>query len=211
MIKVLPSGAPNRQEYKRVSPRTSIPMRFLMRMVPESLESAEFLKVVKSIANDLGVVVRNPKWCSYGALEVDLFSRSKGDVELLSSALEPLGTVEFLKDLGEVSPHRSFRQTVEDARDLFNSERYWESHEVLEGLWRVLTGDEKKYIQGVILVCAAFVHHQKGEEGVALGVLRRAEKQISLKNVEHLGIDSKALQEEVGRILKTSVFKPFHI
>jgi uncharacterized protein len=186
-------------------------MRFLMRMVPESLESAEFLKVVKSIANDLGVVVRNPKWSSYGALEVDLFSRSKGDVELLSSALEPLGTVEFLKDLGEASPHRSFRQTVEDARDLFNSERYWESHEVLEGLWRVLTGDEKKYIQGVILVCAAFVHHQKGEEGVALGVLRRAEKQISLKNVEQIGIDSKALQEEVGRILKTSVFKPFHI
>ena len=163
------------------------------------------------MASDLGVSVRNPKWTSYGALEVDLFPRSKGDVELLMSVLEPLGKIEFIKDLGESPPHRSMKETVSDAKFLFNSERYWESHEVLEGLWRVLTGNEKKYIQGVILVCAAFVHHQKGEDEVALGVLKRAEKQIRGSEGDHFGIDSGQLSANVERTLNTSKFDLFEI
>jgi hypothetical protein len=182
-----------------------------MRILPQDPGGPRFLTTARTIAADLGVDVRNPKWTSYGALEVDLFPRSKGDVELFLSALEPLGKLEFVKDLGEAPPHRSVKETVSDATSLFNSERYWESHEVLEGLWRVLTGRDKKYIQGVILVCAAFVHHQKGEDDVALGVLRRAEKLLHESGSEHFGIDPDHLSTEIERILKTTKIDTFEI
>ena len=41
-------------------------------------------------------------------------------------------------------PRRSFPQKeVDEARRLFNEHRFWEVHEVLEGLWKELSGSEK--------------------------------------------------------------------
>jgi hypothetical protein len=169
-------------------------MRFLLRIVPPRGENAEFLAIVRSVASNLGVQARNPKWTSYGALEIDLFARSKGDFELCLSALEPLGRIEYFKDLNEAPPYRSIDEAVAEARRLFNSERYWESHEVLEGVWRTLEGEERLFVQGIILVCASFVHHQKREEKVALGVLRRAQKQLQYGRKDYHGIRVESFQ-----------------
>jgi hypothetical protein len=157
---------------------------------------------VKSVAKGLGVQVRNPKWTSYGALEIDLFARSRNDVELSLAALEPLGRIEFAKDLGGAPPYRSKENAVGEARTLFNGERYWESHEVLEGVWRTVEGDEKRYLQGVILVCAAFVHHQKGEGEVAFGMLKRAERQLHFGPVTYYGISTRDLIDSVVRAIE---------
>ena len=56
--------------------------------------------------------------------------------------------------------------------NLFNEERFWESHEVLESIWRVSEGSEKEALHSLILIAAAFVHFQKGE-------MDRAEKYIA--------------------------------
>ncbi len=61
-------------------------------------------------------------------------------------------------------------ESIEYARELFNAERYWEAHEVLEGIWKESNGDEKEVIQGIILLAAAFVHLQRGEEDVAYSI-----------------------------------------
>ena len=65
---------------------------------------------------------------------------------------------------------------------LFNEERFWEVHEVVEGEWKKAEGEEKEILQGIILYAAAYVHHQKNEKETALRMLRRA--------VEKLGVSS---------------------
>ncbi|MDV3243835.1 MAG: DUF309 domain-containing protein [Nitrososphaerales archaeon] len=181
-----------------------------MRLKPAA-EDPAFLGTVRSVAGAVMVEVRNPKWTSYGALEVDVFANSPNDFALFLAAVEPLATVEFSRNLHETPPSMTKEALVEEARAYFNSERYWESHENLEAVWRNLAGEEKRFVQGVILVCAAFVHHQKREEAVALGVLRRAAEQLSYGEENYYGIDVARLQSEVGRILALGRFQVFRL
>ncbi len=182
-----------------------------MRVKGAYRERGVFLNSVRSIAGELGSQVRNPKWTSYGALEVDVFPPSASDFEILLAALQPLGPVEFYRDLGKAPPHRTRRETFSEARSLFNAERYWECHEVLEEAWRNMQGDEKSFTQGVILLCAAFVHHQKGEETVALGVLARAVKQLSFPGGSLEGFDAEKLRGRSESIMSDGKFVPFEI
>jgi hypothetical protein len=52
---------------------------------------------------------------------------------------------------------------AEDALGLFNSGKYWEAHEALEGIWRPLDdGAEALVIQGLIQAAAALLHQARG-------------------------------------------------
>ncbi|MBI3859837.1 MAG: DUF309 domain-containing protein [Thaumarchaeota archaeon] len=185
-------------------------LRFLIR-VRSTSGRENFLRSMRSLGSSLGLQVRNPKWTSYGALEVDVFPPTDEDFQLFMAALEPLGTIEFHRNLNEAPRHATESELFAEARSLFNSERYWETHEVLEGVWRRMEGEEKSSVQGVILVCAAFVHHQKGEDDVALRVLSRAEKQLPAGRDNFHGLDANTMRESVARILSTKVFRNFTV
>ncbi len=182
-----------------------------MRIVSSCGLKERLLPSIRTLAKSLGVDVRNPKWTSYGALEVDVFAPSKADLETFLAAAEPLGTLEFVRDLNVAPPHMSDERLFSEARGYFNSERYWECHEVLEAAWRLLSGEEKLYVQGIILVCAAFVHHQKGEGEVALGVLRRALRQLDFAATRYHGIDVASLRRHAERIASSGRFEAFSI
>jgi uncharacterized protein len=183
-----------------------------MRLKPLGVtEGASLLESVRSLAKSLGADVKNPKWTSYGALEVDVFARSREDFALFSAALEPLSSLEFSRDLNVAPTFRPPSEVVSEARIFFNSERYWEAHEALESVWREAAGDEKLYLQGVILVCAAFVHHQKKEEGVALGVLARAAPQLGRRGGDYYGIDTESLRAQVTEMLRSRRLLPFKL
>ncbi len=186
-------------------------LRYLLRLLPAPQDGPSALQSARSIGFCLGVEVRNPKWTSYGAIEVDVFARSREDFDLFLAAVTPLGKVEFVNDLNSAPPHLTDEETALKARGLFNGERYWESHEVLEGVWRTLDGEAKRYLQGLILVCAAFVHHQKGKDDVAFGVLGRALPQIESPAGRYDGVDPMSLVAEVQLILKTRTFRTFKI
>ena len=123
----------------------------------------------------------------------------------------PLAKLEFIRDLNVAPPHKTDAETFSEARRLFNEERYWECHEVLEGIWRGKQGEEKRLLQGIILVCAAFVHHQKGEDSVALGVLRRAIPQLELSSRSYGGFDVTALKKNAMRVLDGGRFSNFRV
>jgi len=176
-------------------------LRFLVRLLAPSASRPLILPSVRSLAKSVGVDLRNPKWTSYGALEVDVFL----------SVVGPLATLEFVHDLNVSPPHVTDSEAMAEARELFNGERCWEAHEVLEGLWRQKHGEEKRFIQGVILVCAAFVHHQKGQDDVAFGVLSRAAKQLTYPKPRYLGLDVATLEQNVLRVLTSRGFSNFHI
>lgn len=186
-------------------------MRFLARFLPPPDVSRTFLASMKAIARGIMVEVRNPKWTSYGALEIDVFARSRQDFELFLAAVEPLATIEFSRDLNVVPPRKSKPAIVAEAREYFNSERYWEAHEALEAIWRGSRGEEKSLLQGLILVCAALVHHQKGEDHVGIGILRRAMKQLSYDQPTYHGIAIQKVVQEAEDIIGSNLFRVFRI
>jgi hypothetical protein len=186
-------------------------MRFLVRFVPPEALQGGLLTSLRRVAGSLGVELRNPKWTSYDALELDIFCRTRADLDVFLVATSPIAKPEFVTDLNRAPEHLTDKQILAKARGLFSAERYWECHEVLEGLWRQKQGDEKRFLQGVILVCAAFVHHQKGQESVGLGILSRAARQLDLPFETYGGIDVPRLEQQVKRILDQRRFLNFSI
>lgn len=166
---------------------------------------------MKALARSLGAEARNPKWTSYGALELDIFCPTEADFEIFRSAAEPFSKTEFVTNLNRAPEFLTDDEILAKARELFNAERYWECHEVLEGLWRQKVGDEKSLLQGIILVCAAFVHHQKGEDGVAASVLGRGAKLLAFPHMKYGPFDVPGLRAEVQRILTTGSIVGFTV
>ena len=85
------------------------------------------------------------------AIEFDLFCLPDAEVSVFKSALRPLGEVITCKRLDVPPWPVDAQKVVDEARQLFNEHRFWEVHEVLEGLWKELRDPEKQLVQGLIL------------------------------------------------------------
>lgn len=81
----------------------------------------------------------------------------------------------------------------------FNAGRHWHAHEAWEHLWLGLDGDDKVFVQGLIMA-AAMMHQYK--RGVWRGVLNHWDN-VQLRLPPHAprkwGIDVAALLEELAR------------
>jgi uncharacterized protein len=185
-------------------------MRFLVRLVPKQGDGESFLRTVRTISRQLGMRAVNPKWTSYGALELDVFANSQRDIELLAATLEPLANPEFIRNLSEPRDFMPKDKLIELAREYFNAERYWECHEELESIWRVSEGGEKRLLQGLILVCASLVHHQKDELDVAVSISGRALRLLPDEQRDYFGIDIQALRSHTLEMTR-GLFKPFSV
>jgi len=185
--------------------------RFLLRVIPNEPDRPVFLGSLKAIGGSLGASVKHPRWTSYGALEIDVFTPSIQDFQFFVAAIEPLAEVEFTKNLDETPPYKPKEGVLEEAIGYFNSERYWECHETLESVWRPAVGEEKSLVQAIILVCAALVHEQRGERDVALGIYKRALPQITWGERRYHGIDVRDLRRNVERSLAKGELPPFKI
>jgi hypothetical protein len=78
----------------------------------------------------------------------------------------------------------------------FQEGRYFEAHEVLEEAWRKAEGEERRFLQGLILLAAA-LHRGKG----GVRNLRKAEAKLSGLPSPYLGLDWRPLLEEARRRL----------
>lgn len=166
---------------------------------------------MKALARSVGAEARNPKWTSNGALELDIFCPTDADFEIFLAAAKPIAGTEFVTDLNKAPEYLTDDEILSKARGLFNAERYWECHEVLEGLWRQKHGEEKRVLQGMILVCAAYVHHQKGDEVVAVGVLGRGAKLLESPMQNYGVFDLSKMRDEVLRMLEARSLVGFRI
>ena len=186
-------------------------MRWLVRFLPSESPRSSFLASMKALARSVGIDARNPKWTSYGALELDIFCPTDADLETFLAAAKPITGTEFVTDLNRAPEYLTDDEVLSKGRWLFNAERYWECHEVLEGLWRQKKEGEKLLLQGIILICAAYVHHQKGEEGVALRVLGRSEKLLESSREMYGPFDIPKIRTEVRRALDSEKLEGFSI
>src|SRR5207249_991593 len=94
--------------------------------------------------------------------------------------------------------------------NLFNEERFWESHEVLESIWRVSEGSDKEALHSLILIAAAFVHFQKGEPDICLSVLKRATTRMPMGS-SRIPVDFTKLRQNVDSILNSGRIQLFKI
>ena len=107
---------------------------------------------------------------------------------------------------------------IERVIQSFNNERYWEAQETAEAIWnKTKDPHEKNIVQGVILVGAALVHHQRGEDQVCLSILRRALakledfERVSKNRRSFLRIDIEALKKDVQEMTVAGKARSFKL
>jgi Uncharacterized conserved protein len=56
----------------------------------------------------------------------------------------------------------------------FNQERFWECHELLEDKWRISEGEERDYLQALILICTSLLKYKKNQLEVSDKLMEKA-------------------------------------
>ncbi len=185
--------------------------RYLVRLSNKKRASVSQIESVKaSIAKHLvheDLKIGNFR-ISNQAIEFDLFTQ-----ENMERVREQLDQNQALLSLRKITerPAEDLTSAIEQTRNLFREERFWECHEVLEGVWLRSSGGQKKNLQTLILVCAALVHLQRNQLEICLSMLRRYRNRLELEDRHQLGIDFKLLGREVDQILKMRNLVPFSL
>ena len=146
------------------------------------------------------------------AVEFDLFAKDAGELEARKSALDSrIGTMVTLKPLDQPPlPPRVKLEVLSEGIQLFNQERFWECHEVLEQIWHPSKGIERDIIQGLILTAAALVHAQKDENDISIRMLNKAMAKLGIQEAYN-GINLGQVRMNIGRMLKSERPEAFEI
>ena len=106
-----------------------------------------------------------------------------------------------------VPPLTPLGARLQPGRAAFNRGAFFEAHELWEGVWRGLGGDQRNLVQGLIQIAAGLHHLQRGRQRPAARLLARGVQNISRPGLapasEHpplAGVD--ALVRDVERLLK---------
>ena len=95
--------------------------------------------------------------------------------------------------------------------DYFNNERFWECHEILEGVWKNCDGNEKFLVQGLILVAAGLVHYQKDEDLVCISIFNRALEKLENSNGQYYDIDIDKIKQTITEMITSKSVSSFLI
>lgn len=117
--------------------------------------------------------------------------------------LSTIGSLISLEELNEQSDFLSHEDAVMYSIFLFNMERYWKSHEVLESVWKDSKGQTKSLLNGIILVDAAYVHFQKGENDIFFSILNRSLEKFKDYSEYFYDINMRFLLKDINKIILT--------
>ena len=128
---------------------------------------------------------------------------------------------ELIEKLSSIAPLDHAKHVVEETFEkddaisqgisYFNEQRFWECHEVLEGVWKSIDGEEKRLINGLILVAAALVHYQKDEDEICISIFNRALEKLENSNGMYYGINIDRTKSLVSDMIKTKEISIFEI
>ena len=105
----------------------------------------------------------------------------------LVKRLEPIGIIDNIRHVTIEEIEKE--QGIKDGIFYFNNERFWESHESFEGVWKNCFGREKELVQGIILVAVAFAHGQRNENETGVRMLKRALEKLGTSPSKYHNID----------------------
>ena len=147
--------------------------------------------------------VREVRISSY-FIEIDLsaYNFEQGLFQhVISSRLTSVGPILYCDDLSVSENCLAKKNVIDHAVFLFNIERFWKSHEVLEGVWKESSGTEKRILNGIILINAAFVHYQKNELDIFISILKRSLEKLSEGFGKFYSLDLNQIKEEITKII----------
>ncbi len=169
-------------------------------------DSSTLLLKARELCSDLEAIVRDCR-VSSKYIEYDI-SIDKSKIDTLTSKLTTIGSLDHAKHVVEEKIEKE--KAIKEGISYFNDERFWECHEVLEGVWKNCYEGEKDLVQGMILVAAALVHFQKAEESICLSIFGRALEKLAKSNGIYHNIDVDKLRNRVLQMTDSgqiSVFK----
>ncbi len=169
--------------------------------------ASSLLRKARDLTKDMDVTIRDSR-VSSRFLEFDV-SVNKKDLHKLTKLLSSLGNLDHAKHVVEEEIEKE--KAIEEGIFYFNNERFWECHEVLEGVWKKCYEGEKDLVQGLILVAAALVHFQKNERDICISILGRALQKLANSSGFYHKIDVDKLRETVIEIRNTGKITNFMI
>ncbi len=158
------------------------------------------LKKSRELTNSLDIIIRDCRIAS-DFIELDLSLEKKENID---KVLDLLKNISLTKEIMEVKErYLNKSEAITSAIELFNDEKYWWSHEALEMVWKEAGGHEKRLLNGLILICAAFVHFQKNENNICFSILERSmAKFLNVETSNYYGINIDKIKILIGQILE---------
>ena len=171
------------------------------------IDAKTLLAKADNLTSEMDIIIRDMR-VSTKYLEFDV-SVKKEELDVVVKKFETIGSLHDAKHVVEEKIEKE--KAIKRAKQYFNDERYWECHEVLEGVWKKTHEGEKDLVQGIILVAAALVHYQKYENDICLSILRRAMDKFVNVSGMYYGIDVNEFQKVVENMISSKSIAPFMI
>ena len=172
-----------------------------------SEHSREVVYKARDLASDMNVSVRvariAPKF-----VELDV-SVEPEELDTLVEKLSPIGPIDNIRHVFEEEIDKE--QGIKDGIFYFNNERFWESHESFEGVWKKCFGREKELVQGIILLAVAFAHAQKDELSIGIGMLSRALEKLGTSPSTYHSIDVDRIRTKTIEMQQANNLVTFEI
>jgi uncharacterized protein len=182
--------------------------------LPENCKKV--LTHIRSILSDItNIEIRDVRISSYFIeIDVSLYNFEQNLVpNTIISRLNLLGTLLYCDNLSEpeLKPNLAKGNFIDHAILLFNIERFWKSHEVLEEIWKESTGIEKRILNGIILIDAAFVHYQKNEIDIFVSILKRSLEKLQESVGMFYSLNLDEIKSNLNKIIRDNYYHTFKI
>ena len=167
----------------------------------------DILRESRRLASDMDLILRDCR-ISKKYVELDT-SISQSNLDELIEKLSPIGHLDHAKHVVEEIVEKE--QAISEGISYFNNERFWECHEILEGVWKNCDGNEKFLVQGLILVAAGLVHYQKDEDGICISIFNRALAKLEKSEGKYHNIDIDKIKKIVTDMINSKEVSSFLI
>jgi len=167
----------------------------------------DILRESRRLASGMDLILRDCR-ISKRYVEFDT-SIPESELDRLIEKLSPIGPLDHAKHVVEEIVEKE--EAISDGISYFNSERFWECHEILEGVWKNCTGNEKFLVQGLILVAAGLVHYQKDEDEICISIFNRALTKLENSSGEYHDIDIDKIKQTITEMINSKDVSSFLI
>ena len=164
-------------------------------------DASSILSLSRSTLQEDNIIIRDVRVASQ-FLELDISIKTLSDKNKISSNLSKIAPVLEIDRIVEKEFDK--KEAVALARQLFNNEKYWKTHEVLEAVWKNTVGNERDLLNGIILVAAALVHYQKGELAICISIMKRGLVKLEKSYDKYYDIDIESLKRKVAAMVNSN-------
>ena len=170
-------------------------------------DSREIIYRARDLTSDMNASVRVARIAKkFVELDVGI---EKEDLDTLVEKLSPIGSIDNIRHVLEEEIEKE--QGIKDGIFYFNNERFWESHEAFEGVWKQCFGREKEILQGIILFAVAFAHAQEDELSIGIGMLHRVLEKLDTSPSIYHSIDVDRIRNKAIEMQQANNLTTFEI